>query len=189
MSQTGVLSVFSPLAARSSTSWSPGAAAVVTGRGAVVVESAAALASASAVTIRRIMGVFNAAMRLCAALHPTRRRASGGRWPRRRNGAKATPSGRGVVPAVLARVAAPPLAWTGSTPVLCCVQQRLKLQQPSAEGARSAARLRIDSSSGSRGLACLKRQRASRLGSHRQSLLSGSPKSPRKPPVSRQKGQ
>ena len=71
MSQTGVLSVFSPRAARSSTSWSPGAAATEVGRGAVVVESAAALASASAVTIRRIMVVFTAAMRLRAAAHPT----------------------------------------------------------------------------------------------------------------------
>ena len=63
MSQTGVRSVASPRAARNSTSWSPGAALMTTlRRGAAVVDNAAALASASAATIRLMAAMFAVAV-------------------------------------------------------------------------------------------------------------------------------
>ena len=147
MSHTGVLSVFSPRAALNNTSWSPGAAATEVGRGAVVVDSAAALASASAVTIRRIMVVFDAAMRpcsqcdqaRCASLQPL----CGPNWS-----GKATPFVRGLVLAVLARLVH--AAATSRRSAHSRASKQSNCCRQSAARSRSAARLRIDSSSGSR---------------------------------------
>ena len=146
MSHTGVLSVFSPRAALSSTSWSPGAAATEVGRGAVVVESAAALASASAVTIRRIMVVFTAAMRLCSQCDQAR---CASLQPRRRPNwsGKATPFVRGLVLAVLARLVHAAATSRRARPTESSKQSNCC--RPSAGGSRSAVRRRIDSSSGS----------------------------------------
>ena len=133
---------------------------MVTGRGAVVVESAAALAIASAVTIRRIILCSDAAS---AQAGSSRCAASTSRETRRRNGAKAMPSVREVLLAVLARLVATAATSRRGPTAEPASSQIAAGQAPNAAGRQpDCASIRRPAAAS---WACLKRQRASRWGS------------------------